>query len=141
MTTPFQYHVRVGYADTDRMGFVHHSRFLVYMESARTEMLRAGGDSYHAWEDRGILLPVTEVQVSYHKPALYDDMLRIDTVIEEVTRLRLRFRYEVYCDERIARIATGMTSHVFMNKEGRPTRVAEDVIQKLKHHTQRHQNP
>lgn len=55
----YRHRFRVGYRDTDQMGFMHHSCFLVYMESARTEMLRATGSSYREWEDAGYLLPLT----------------------------------------------------------------------------------
>ncbi|MCC6546892.1 acyl-CoA thioesterase [Candidatus Sumerlaeota bacterium] len=135
MTTtgkPFVHTTRVGYADTDRMGFAHHSRFVVYLEAARIELLRSLGESYREWEDRGILLPVTEVAIQYTKPAYYDDVLGISVRIVELTRIRLKFAYEVRCDAREAILASGTTSHVFMNKDGRPARVGEDVLAKLR---------
>ncbi len=129
---PLIYKVRVGYADTDRMGMVHHSRYLVYMEAARTELLRATGDSYRAWEDRGVLLPVTRAEVDYRQPGLYDDILHVETSLVELTRLRLRFLYKIFCPGRDnVHLATGQTSHAFMNKEGRPFRAGPEVLGKL----------
>ena len=129
---PFVYTVRVGYADTDKMGFAHHSRFVVYLESARIELLRSLGENYKEWEDRGILLPVTEISINYAKPAYFDDVLGISVRIGELSRIRLKFDYEVRCDARGLTLATGTTSHVFMNGEGKPMRVAEDVLAKLR---------
>jgi acyl-CoA thioester hydrolase len=132
MNPPYYDHiVRVGYADTDRMGFAHHRCYLVWFEAARTEMLRTGGDSYKAWEERGIMLPLTESHTEYQKAALYDDILTIRTRIAGVNRLRLHFSYEVRCDARGVAIAKGATHHVFMAPDGRPIRVAPDVVAKL----------
>lgn len=126
------YHVRVGYADTDRMGFAHHSRYLVYMESARTEMLRATGQSYKQWEDEGFLLPLTESHVQYRLAAEYDDVLRVRVTLTQLTKLRVRFEYEIHCDERNAHIASGHTAHFFMNKEYRPVRASERFLEALR---------
>lgn len=128
---PFDYTIRVGYADTDRMGFAHHSRYAVWFESARTEFLRAMGDSYKAWEDRGLLLPVVDLGTTFKQPVYYDDMLHVYTSITDVTRLRLSFRYEVHADGRSGLLALGYTSHVFMNKENRPTRAGSEVVRGL----------
>lgn len=127
----FDYFVRVGYADTDRMGFAHHARFLVYMESARTEMLRSLGDSYRGWEDRGVLLPVVHADIDYLKPALYDDVLRVRCSIGVLTRLRIRFDYRIDCEERGIHVANSFTQHVFMNKEGRPIRIGPEFLELL----------
>ncbi len=94
-------------------------------------MLRACGESYREWEERGLLLPVTSVKIDYRKPAFYDDLLTIRTRIVSVTRLRLVFAYEVHCYARNAHIATATTEHVFMNKKGRPSRTDPDTLTRL----------
>lgn len=128
---PFNYHFRVGYADADQMGFLHHSRYWVYMESARTELLRSTGESYAQWEARGILLPLTDSGLTFRKPAYYDDMVRIETRIVELSRLRIRFAYRLFCDARSQLLAEGFTAHAFMTPEGRPQRVAPEVLERL----------
>lgn len=129
---PFIYTVRVSYADTDRMGIVHHSRYLVYMESARTELLRETGESYREWEDRGILLPLTRSSVEYLRPGRYDDVIEVETRLVALTRLRLSFSYRLTCPARNEHLASGATEHAFMNKEGRPIRIGPDDLEKLK---------
>jgi acyl-CoA thioester hydrolase len=127
----YHYEVRVGYADTDQMGFAHHSRYLVYMESARTELLRSIGDSYRAMEQRGFLLPVLESKLCYHKPARYDDILNVKVNLAELGRLRLRFDYQVLCPERDELLVSSYTLHAFMNKEGRPVRASQEELDRL----------
>src|SRR5438128_7798897 len=74
--------IRVRYAETDRMGLLHHANYLVYFEQARTELLRTQGYTYKDLEDRGLLLVLTKVEVRYKRPALYDDVLTIRTIVE-----------------------------------------------------------
>ena len=58
--------VRVRYAETDRMGLLHHANYLVYFEQARTELLREAGATYKDMEDQGYLLVLTKVEVKKH---------------------------------------------------------------------------
>ena len=67
--------IRVRYAETDRMGLLHHANYLVYFEQGRTELLRSRGFSYKDLEDQGYLLVLTRLQVRYRSPARYDDLL------------------------------------------------------------------
>src|SRR5262249_35563123 len=57
--------IRVRYAETDRMGLLHHANYLVYFEQARTELLRSLGVTYRDLEDQGYLLVLTKVEVRY----------------------------------------------------------------------------
>lgn len=128
---PFQFRFRVGYADTDKMGFLHHSRFIVYAESARTELLRSTGESYLQWEERGVLLPLTACSLDFNKPAFYDDMVIVRVHLVEMTRLRLSFCYEFIRESDTTLLATGTTDHVFMNPQFRPIRVTQETLDRL----------
>ena len=74
--------IRVRYAETDRMGLLHHANYLVYFEQSRTELLRTMGFSYKDLEDQGYLLVLTKVEVRYKKPAFYDELLTVRTIVE-----------------------------------------------------------
>jgi acyl-CoA thioester hydrolase len=90
--------IRVRYAETDRMGLLHHAHYLVYFEQARTELLRSFGLTYRDLEDKGYLLVLTKVEVRYKRPAHYDDVLTIRTTVERTTAVRIDHRYEVLRD-------------------------------------------
>jgi len=95
---PFHYehHVRVRYAETDKMGVCWHGNYLLYLEEARGEALRASGcGSYAEMEKAGVMTPIVSVQLTYHKPAYYDDLLTIHVFVEEPVRASVRFRYDV----------------------------------------------
>jgi acyl-CoA thioester hydrolase len=87
--------IRVRYAETDRMGLLHHANYLVYFEQARTELLRTMGQTYRDLEDQGFYLVVAKLEVKYKRPSHYDDVLTIRTTVTRTTAFRLEHRYEV----------------------------------------------
>lgn len=90
--------IRVRYAETDRMGLLHHANYLVYFEQARTELLRDRGKTYKDLEDAGFFLVVAKLEVKYRLPAHYDDVLTIRTTVTRASPIRLEHRYEVVRD-------------------------------------------
>jgi acyl-CoA thioester hydrolase len=110
--------IRVRYAETDRMGLLHHANYLVYFEQARTELLRQAGLTYKDLEDQGFLLVLTKIEVRYKSPARYDDVLTIRTTVERTTAVRIDHRYEVWCDKRL--VAEASSTLACINRDGRP---------------------
>src|ERR1700722_10266472 len=90
--------IRVRYAETDRMGLLHHANHLVYFEQGRTELLRSMGLSYKDLEDQGFLLVLTRLQVRYRSPAWYDDLLTLRTIVVRTTLVKIEHRYELMRD-------------------------------------------
>ncbi len=88
--------IRVRYAETDRMGLLHHANYLVYFEQARTELLRDRGKTYKDLEDAGFFLVVSKLEVKYRAPAHYDDVLTIRTTVTKTSPVRLEHKYEVF---------------------------------------------
>ena len=88
--------IRVRYAETDRMGLLHHANYLVYFEQARTDLLRGLGTNYRDLEDQGYYLVITKVDVKYKRPAHYDDVLTIRTTVVKTSPVRLEHKYEVF---------------------------------------------
>ena len=73
----FQTTWRVQYYETDRMQIVHHSNYIRYFETARTEMIRDWGYAYSDMEIAGIWLPVLSVNADFKTPAVYDEVLSL----------------------------------------------------------------
>ena len=108
--------IRVRYAETDRMGLLHHANYLVYFEQARTELLRQQGLTYRDMEDRGYFLVITNVEVKYKSPAKYDDVLSIRTTVARTTPVRIEHTYAVTCDGRA--VADGKTTLACVDRSG-----------------------
>jgi acyl-CoA thioester hydrolase len=122
---------RVGYAETDRMGVVHHSHHVVWFERARIELLRAVGANYRALEERGVMLPVREMRVRYHHPARFDNELEIEATLAEMRGARCRFRYAVHRLVDGRRLADAEVELVFCDLEGRPVRHGPETIRAM----------
>ena len=117
--------IRVRYKDTDQMGIMHHSNYVVLYEQACTEWLRAMGLTYAEIERRGVMSPIIEVHSRYHYPAFYDEVLTVKVSIDEMPTARLIVASEVY-NEAGKLINTGSVTLGFMNSATRrPCRVPE----------------
>jgi len=119
--------VRVRYAETDRMGVVYYSNYLVWFEVGRTEWLRETGWSYREMETDGVALPVIEAHCEYRQSARYDDDLEILTRASLLTPVRIRFDYDIVRVRDQALAALGYTVHATLDASGRPCRVPERV--------------
>ena len=115
--------VRVRYAETDRMGLLHHANYLVYFEQGRVELLRALGQSYKDMEDLGYLLVLTKVEVRYRRPARYDDLLTVRTSVVRTTAVRIDHRYEVLRDGEL--VAEGTSTLACVDRAGQPQALPE----------------
>jgi acyl-CoA thioester hydrolase len=110
--------IRVRYAETDRMGLLHHANYLVYFEQGRTELLRSLGFTYKDIEDQGFLLVLTKAEVRYLRPVRYDDLLTLRTTVVRTTSVRIDHRYELLRDGLL--LAEGATTLACVDREGRP---------------------
>jgi acyl-CoA thioester hydrolase len=125
--------VKVRYVETDQMGVVHHSNYAQYYELARTECFEAcSGMTYAAMEAEGVMLPILELQSKFLKPALYNQVLTIKSIVSELPTVRLKVDYEIY-NEANELINTGKTVLVFVNKETRrPCQPPENFMQNVR---------
>ena len=90
------YKIRVRYGETDQMGFVYYGNYALYLEQARTELIRTCGISYKEIEKQNIHLPVTELNIRYSKPAGYDDIITMKTWLTEKPSRTIIFHTEMY---------------------------------------------
>ena len=123
-------HYRVIYGDCDSMAIVYYANYLRLFEIGRTEFLRELGVTYREVEDSGFFLPTTEAYLKYLKPALYDDLLTIETIIGSVRRASSRFDYTIYRGEDI--IVQGYTIHACLDRENRIVRLPDSLLNLLK---------
>ena len=123
--------VRVRYSETDQMGYVYYGNYAQYFEVARVEMLKGLGISYKSMEDGGIMLPVLSFNIKYYQPAFYDDLLNIETSIDEMPRSRIAFRYKTY-NASGDLLNEAATTLVFVTTDTKkPCRIPDEVAAKL----------
>ena len=111
--------VRVRYAETDQMGLVYHSNYLVWFEIGRVELMRSLGFDYKQMElDSDTYIVVVDAHCRYQHSARYDDLLTVRARILQAKSRVLKFGYEILrqSDERV--LATGETTHIACNRAG-----------------------
>jgi acyl-CoA thioester hydrolase len=108
----------VRYAETDKMGVVYHSNFIVWFEIGRVEMLRQLGFRYRDMElDEDCHIAVADVRVRFKAPARYDDEILIRTRLKNVRDSLLQFGYEIVRVEDGMLLAEGETTHIVVDSK------------------------
>ncbi|MEW5929851.1 MAG: thioesterase family protein [Gemmatimonadota bacterium] len=124
--------LRVRYPETDQMGVVYHAHYLVWCDVGRTELIRRlGGRSYAELErDDGLFLAVADASLRYHAPARYDDLVRVETWVEEVRSRTVTFGYLVTRAEGEGpeRLVTASTTLIALTRDGATQKLPADLV-------------
>ncbi|MEI6856583.1 thioesterase family protein [Psychrilyobacter sp.] len=123
---------RVYYNETDQMGRVYHSNYVLWMEKGRTEFIRAKKISYKSLEEDGIFLPVSDIGIKFLKAIEYDMELKIKTILVDINRIKVKFRYEFYDKEMQTLFGTATTTNIFTDRDGILKRVGKELIEHIK---------
>lgn len=118
--TPVPYLRRAFYYETDQMGVVHHTNYIRWFEEARIDLMRQYGVDYRELEQRGVIIPVVDMQCRYLRSVRFDDMVEIHLTMTKYTSVRMCFSYEVRFQADGLLAATGQSTHCFVDPEGRP---------------------
>jgi acyl-CoA thioester hydrolase len=111
------------------MGIAHHANYIVWFEIGRTDLCRATGMTYREIETRGFILVVTEVTCRYRAPYHYDDEVLIRTHVAEAASRAMTFGYELRDGSGERLHATGLSKHVWVDRQTRrPTTADPDVL-------------
>ncbi len=121
----YDLNVRVRYAETDAMGYLHHSQYLVYFEMGRTELLRVNGLRYRDMEKRGLFYVVARLDVRYRLPARYDDLLTLTTSTTKLSPVRVDHGYRLTRDGQL--LTEGNSTLVLVDASGKPTPLPDDM--------------
>ena len=127
MSFTHEFELRVRYAETDQMGVVYHTNYLVWCEMGRTSFIRECGMSYADIERSGIGLAVSGLAARFHSAARYDDLIRVRTSLTEIRSRGLTFDYLILNADTGARLLTATTSLVSIDRTGRPVSLPAEV--------------
>ena len=126
----FEYQLRVRYGETDQMGFVYYGNYALYLEQARTEMLRSVGYTYKTMEEKGILLPVVNMNTRFVNSAKYDDLLTLKTIIKGKPNRKIIFETQIFNEENQL-LNTSEVVLVFMDAEHKVTTCPLNILTAL----------
>jgi len=121
--------LRVRYAETDQMGVVYHSNFIIWFEVGRVELMRQLGFTYSEMEQQeGRHLAVADVRCRYKLPARYDDLILIRTRLLNVRESLIHFGYQILRDGDGALLAEGESTHLVLDREFKRTRLSKRYL-------------
>lgn len=122
--------VRVRYGETDQMGVLYYGYYALYYEVGRAEAVRQLGFTYKQLEELGIIMPVVELHSQYLRPAHYDDLIRVRTIIKELPKgSKILFHSELYNEEG-SLLNKGVTTLVFYDPATRKKVLMHDELRK-----------
>jgi acyl-CoA thioester hydrolase len=128
---PFLTEYRVVYSDCDPFNVVYYANYFTLFERGRTELFRDMGIPYSTIEKQGIYVPVSDTRCRYKRSARYDDLLSIESEVQELKRARITIAYRILRNDRQELLAEGYTVHAFVNTEGKPQRIPAEIIEKI----------
>ncbi|ACQ69320.1 acyl-CoA thioesterase [Exiguobacterium profundum] len=107
--------IPVRYQETDMMGIVYHANYLVYLEIARTELLRQLGVEYKDMEEAGFVSPVTNVSMDYKRSVTYGDTVHVRVWVDQYSKIRTIYGYEL-TNQHGELVGTATTTHVVVKR-------------------------
>lgn len=129
----FEYLRKINYYETDKMGIVHHSNYIRFLEEARCRWLEEKGISMELLEDKGYTIPTLEVNCKYKHPVTSGDIISIIPKISEYNGVKMTITYEVTNKETGKVVIDANTKHCFTNRELRPINIKkyDETIDKV----------
>ncbi len=124
--------IRVRYGETDQMGYLYYGNYALYYEVGRAEAIRELGFTYRQLEEMGTMMPVSDLHVQYFRPALYDDLITVKTLLKELPEgSKIQFHSELY-NEAGQLLNKGVTTLVFFDpKEKKRTIMPPELHTRL----------
>ena len=123
----FIFERKINYYETDKMGIVHHSNYIRFLEEARCKMLDAAGMPYSAFEENGIMIPVLGVECSFKHHVTFDDIILIKPFVEEFNGVRLTMGYTITNKKNNEIVLTAKTKHCFTDTNLAPIRLQKHL--------------
>jgi len=127
--------VRVYYEDTDHGGVVYYANYLKFMERARSEFLRSAGlelDSIEA--EFSVMFAVRQANISYHAPALFNQMLTVESALVEMRGARIAFKQSIYRQDDRTLLTEADIHLACIRRDGSVARIPKSIIERLKNH-------
>ena len=114
---------KVQYYETDRMGVVHHSNFVRWMEEARVAFMEEGGWDYGKLEEAGVFSPVLEIRCAYRRPVTFPGDVSVEVTVREFNGVRLKLGYRMAADG--GAVCEAESEHCFVDTNGKPIRLSK----------------
>lgn len=126
-TREHEIEIRVRYPEADPGGYLHHANYFIYFEMGRTELLRSNGRNYRDMEAAGHFVVVVKTECRFHRPARYDDLLRLRTSIARVRAASIEHDYHLFRGQEL--LAEARVTLCCVDREGQPQRLPDWMLE------------
>lgn len=123
----FTFERKINYYETDRMGVVHHSNYIRFLEEARCKMLDVYNMPYSAFEEQGVMIPVLGINCTFKHHVTFDDVIVITPFVKEFNGVRLTMGYHVINKKTENLVLEGETKHCFTDMNLKPVRLQKEI--------------
>lgn len=123
----FVFERKINYYETDRMGIVHHSNYIRFMEEARCKLLEDYNFPYSSFEEKGVMIPVLSVNCSFKRHVTFNDIIIIKPFVKDFNGVRLTMGYTITNKKTGEVVLTGETKHCFTDVNLKPIRLQKII--------------
>lgn len=123
----FTFERKINYYETDKMGVVHHSNYIRFLEEARCKMLDVYNMPYSSFEEQGVMIPVLGINCTFKHHVTFDDIIQITTFVKEFSGVRLTMGYHVIDKKNGNLVLEGETKHCFTDMNLKPIRLQKQI--------------
>ena len=116
MSLKHEYKLKIRYSDVDPMKIVHNSKYLIYFEEARIDLVRKENYSYDQIEKEGYIFPISELKIKYRNPIYYDDEVSIFVFFGYLQNFSIKINYQIIKSDGTI-VCEGYTVHAFIDKK------------------------
>ncbi len=121
----------VRFAETDLMGIVHHSVYVVWMEEGRSDFMRRKGFTFDQWEAANIGFAVSEMNLRYRASARYGERVTVRTRVETLRSRQIIFGYEIVNADTRQALVTGTVKLIAVDQQNQVRTIPAKVQQLL----------
>jgi acyl-CoA thioester hydrolase len=128
---PFTIETDVRFAETDQMGVVHHSSYIVWFEMGRVAWMKAAHMPYTEVAGGGYNFAVTAIHAAYRAASRFGDTIQIVTRLTNLRSRQVEFSYEIRNAADQTLLATGSSEHICVDGSGKMTKIPESIYNRL----------
>ena len=127
--TDFKYERKINYYETDKMGIVHHSNYIRFLEEARSRWMEELGISMEKLEKEGYTIPTLEVDCKYKCHVTSGDTIIIEPYITEYNGVRMTVEYNVIDKKTKNIVIEAYTNHCFTDRNLKPVNMKKKSLE------------
>ncbi len=121
----------VRFAETDQMGVVHHSSYIVWFEMGRVAWMKAANMPYTEVAGSGYNFAVTAIHAAYRAASRFGDTIQIVTRLANLRSRQVEFTYEIRNAADQTLLATGSSEHICVDQRGKMTKIPQSIYNRL----------